>query len=577
MKHFINYFLCLSLLATLWTSTTKASILPGTLLQYALYEKDYSSSLFAWKYDTSTETYYICNPQFKYSCSLWNALFKIKYNSTLWAYYICEWNVWYCDMANGLFTIKEWYVCPWGITACGAWNSIWVPPSLIPIESIITSLEWAESSVTKNLSKMNKSNWTYYICNSSVATCWNASDFMQIKYDSNNETYYICDWDTATCSSVSDFIQIKYDSFYDTYYVCDWDTVTCSNISEFMQIKYDSNNKTYYICDSNTITCGSVSDYLQVKKDWENYYTCDWNTVSCFVSTAAYQTVVKGTTSSNTSSNGWSSIIVSEESWNMLSNKYDEARSLIEKWNYDEATKLLNEVLSYEWTIFWWDNYDLAKKALSILEEAKTNTKTSNANASTNIQYKEYTSKYSEMKDAIEWMYDNWLTIYKDVDKFLPYNEITREQASKFFVEFAAKVLWKDKWQVYGYDIFSDMGKADPTLRAHIVYANNMWLFKGSNWKFMPLNKLTKAQAIAVLIRIVDWYLDESWTSPYYDKNMVPHYWWYVKYMWNLTYYNLDKRDIAKNVDKLDSENITRWDLWILIYEMAAYLYNHNK
>ena len=52
----------------------------------------------------------------------------------------------------------------------------------------------------------------------------------------------------------------------------------------------------------------------------------------------------------------------------------------------------------------------------------------------------------------------------------------------------------------------SDMKKADPTLWAHIVYANNMWLFKGSNWKFMPLNKLTKAQAIAVLIRIVDWY-----------------------------------------------------------------------
>ena len=47
--------------------------------------------------------------------------------------------------------------------------------------------------------------------------------------------------------------------------------------------------------------------------------------------------------------------------------------------------------------------------------------------------------------------------------------------------------------------------------------------------------------------------------------------------MWHLTYYKLDKWDIAKDVDNLDSQNITRWDLAILIYEMSMYLSNPDN
>jgi len=205
-----------------------------------------------------------------------------------------------------------------------------------------------------------------------------------------------------------------------------------------------------------------------------------------------------------------------------------------------------------------------------------TKNTTTTANSSNNGYY---TSKSDELKDAIQWMYDNWLTMWNTLPEFLPYDNITREQASKFFVEFAAKVLWKDRWVVYNYDMFSDIKNANPTLKDYIIYANNMWLFKGSRWKFMPFNNLTKAQAITVLIRLVDWMQDESWTIPYMDVNwdFSVHYWWYTQYLWHVTFYKIDKRGITSNIDKLDSDNINRWDLAILLYEMAMYLSNPDN
>ena len=250
------------------------------------------------------------------------------------------------------------------------------------------------------------------------------------------------------------------------------------------------------------------------------------------------------------------------------------------EWNYNNNWCVADRnSKSYWWKDFrsakdWWDYINML---LDFEWEIEQKSKTEN-NTTTNFE-KTYTRKSDELKDAIQWMYDNWLTMWNTLPEFLPYDNITREQASKFFVEFAAKVLWKDRWVVYNYDIFSDIKNANPTLKDHIIYANNMWLFKGNNWKFMPFNNLTKAQAIAVLIRLVDWMLDESWTIPYYDVNWdySPHYWWYMQYLWHTTFYKIDKWNITSNIDKLDSDNINRWDLAILLYEMAMYLSNQDN
>lgn len=196
----------------------------------------------------------------------------------------------------------------------------------------------------------------------------------------------------------------------------------------------------------------------------------------------------------------------------------------------------------------------------------------SNTVGSSSTTVKSYSSKNDELIDAIQWMYDNWLTIYNTFYEFLPYNEITREQASKFFVEFAAKILWRNKGNVSNYDIFSDISNADPTLKDHIIYANNMWLFQWNKWKFMPFNRLTKAQALAVTVRMFDWYLDESWSIPYDTSNWL-WYAWYSQYLFKANYsYNLNKWWSYSDFDKLDSEYITRWDMAIMLYDMYLYL-----
>lgn len=159
-----------------------------------------------------------------------------------------------------------------------------------------------------------------------------------------------------------------------------------------------------------------------------------------------------------------------------------------------------------------------------------------------------------EIYDALNWMYDNELTIYKDPTKFWLYNEITREQASKFFVNFYATVFNKTR-SVPINNPFTDIYNADPTLYNSILSSYTMWLFKWNNWKFMPFNHLSKAQSLAVIIRMVAWVLDET-TNP-----------WYSNYL-----YKAESLDLLNNIkysqSSLDSEDILRWDVALMLYRL---------
>lgn len=232
----------------------------------------------------------------------------------------------------------------------------------------------------------------------------------------------------------------------------------------------------------------------------------------------------------------------------------------------------------YEWSSNWTSCVKSTKTTTSNNTSSNNNNSTTNSNTTTknnttsnntstssnNSSIPSYWSRSDILKASIEWMYDNWLTMWNTLPEFLPYDNITREQASKFFVEFDAKVLWKDRWVVYNYNAFSDIKNANPTLKDHIIYANNMGLFKWSNWKFKPFDNLTKAQALAVVVRMVDWYLDE------------PAWAWYASYFNNANAYWLLKRwDFSFST--LDSTNITRWDVAIILYSLYLYLLQNDK
>jgi len=165
-----------------------------------------------------------------------------------------------------------------------------------------------------------------------------------------------------------------------------------------------------------------------------------------------------------------------------------------------------------------------------------------------------------ELYDAINWMYDNELTIYNDPIKFGIYNEITREQASKFFVNFY-KTVFNKTLIANPQNPFKDINNADPTLYNYILNANALGLFKGSNWKFMPFNHLTQAQAIAVIIRMATWLLDETQTPRYSN---------YVQRAQSMDL--LD--NISYSYNTLDNEDIMRWDIALILYRLFDYLKN---
>lgn len=153
-----------------------------------------------------------------------------------------------------------------------------------------------------------------------------------------------------------------------------------------------------------------------------------------------------------------------------------------------------------------------------------------------------------ELQDAVAWMYKMWLTTYWTVDTFMWEDYLTREQASKFFVQFTKQILDKTIDITKTVNL-SDIKQADSTLQAYIKEANQFWLFKWVNWKFLPFNKLTRAQAIAVIIRAMDWTQDENnwkWYNVYYNTannySMLDWLWFDLE---NLDSTNIKRGEVA--------------------------------
>ena len=176
-------------------------------------------------------------------------------------------------------------------------------------------------------------------------------------------------------------------------------------------------------------------------------------------------------------------------------------------------------------------------------------------------QVNKWNTRDQELKEAIEWMYSNWLTIFNTPSTFMSNDNLTREQASKFFAQFAAKVLNKSFTDNVDLNKFPDIKNADPTLTYYIIQANYMWLFQWSNWNFMPFNKLTQAQAIAVVVRMIDWYLDESAGARYTNYYNKADSYWLLK-RWNF------------DLSSLDKTNITRWDMALILYTLYKAIYS---
>lgn len=166
--------------------------------------------------------------------------------------------------------------------------------------------------------------------------------------------------------------------------------------------------------------------------------------------------------------------------------------------------------------------------------------------------------------EAVSWMNQNWLTKFNNPTDFMATKWLRRDEASKFFVQYAKEVLNLIPDTSKTSCNFTDLNQARPDLKDLIKEACQLWLFQWYNWKFMPTQSLTNAQAITVLIRMVDWNKDETqwhFAQKYFEK---------AQELWIMNWLVLDS---TSNFDKLT----TRGDVGILIFNSSKLSSNETQ
>ena len=119
--------------------------------------------------------------------------------------------------------------------------------------------------------------------------------------------------------------------------------------------------------------------------------------------------------------------------------------------------------------------------------------------------------------DVFPWLMENSLTRFTVEKDLSAHSSITRGEAAKFVVNYAHVIGIEKTRDTCN---FSDTKTYDISLRPFTVEACEYGLFKGSDGRFAPSNKITEAQALAVIIRSLYGTLDEvrsPWYADYYE------------------------------------------------------------
>ncbi|HOQ78868.1 MAG TPA: hypothetical protein PLW94_01415 [Candidatus Absconditabacterales bacterium] len=127
----------------------------------------------------------------------------------------------------------------------------------------------------------------------------------------------------------------------------------------------------------------------------------------------------------------------------------------------------------------------------------------------------------TEFSEALAWMYANGLTKYDNKEDYRMFDLVSREEAGKIIGQAYVALGYPDIEKNSSCD-FGDASKFNPSLAPHIANVCKRGLFKGSNGNYMPLNNLTKAEAMAVLLRMFEgkmsYELQIPWREQYYTK-----------------------------------------------------------
>jgi len=159
----------------------------------------------------------------------------------------------------------------------------------------------------------------------------------------------------------------------------------------------------------------------------------------------------------------------------------------------------------------------------------------------------------SEVDTAVSWLYQNGITKYTNATTFKSNSTIRRDEASKLFSVFAKTILQKPNIAIsQTCTNFSDL-PTNNTMKSYVFDACTRGYILWNNNKFSPFASLSNAQAVAIIIRMIEGKKDESWTpraSEYYKR---------AQELWLLSGLSLIKTTAP----------ITRGKLGILLYRVS--------
>lgn len=220
-----------------------------------------------------------------------------------------------------------------------------------------------------------------------------------------------------------------------------------------------------------------------------------------------------------------------------------------EPYNYWAWTSFAAPMIA--WIIGLWYNIYWKIDPTTVFDALK------NAREGNTINTVKYLNNLSatigELNQAITWMHEKGLTIHDTPKTFKYANPLRRDEAAKFFVQYAKEVLWKKPDYNKENCNFKDLDKAWSDLRNIAIESCQLWLFQWSNWYFKPDSQLSNAQAITVFMRLLKGYMDESW-SHYANK--------YFSEAWNLGLISWTALGNRNNFDI----SATRWDVALMLY-----------
>ncbi len=112
-------------------------------------------------------------------------------------------------------------------------------------------------------------------------------------------------------------------------------------------------------------------------------------------------------------------------------------------------------------------------------------------------------STWTEFERSLSWLYTNGLTKYDNQTDFRMYDGLTREEAAKMIAQ-AYIVLGYTQTTTNTNCQFTDNKLFNPELSGYILKACQRGLMKGNNGKFMPTQKLTRPEAMTILVRMFE-------------------------------------------------------------------------